>query len=436
LIVASALLSIASAVGAQALPVCAAPGVGTANGSGIIYLQYDVPAPANVQATDGVFPGRVDITWSAIAPQAKYWVYRDGVLLSASGGTSATSFSDVTPDGYKTYSYTVTAGMDGGVSAASPADTGYALADGTVLKLSATDGTVTDKVDLSWTKINGAEGYRVYRNDTLLKTVAGDSITTFSDTSVAGQATMYAYTVAAYKGSTETTRSADNGYANVTPSALTGEMETLIDKASDPYVPLVTDANLPNDSFTFAVTAQGANGIVTVTGNKLMYTPNANYQGTDVFTVRATDKAGASITGQVNILVGCPVPTVYGADVSDDLSNLVGVANVSNCGDPVNTKLQMQILNGGREVKNESLGLTKVGGDNNYYSFSTDISGLPDGTYTVNMTLTDAYNHSASANSQLVIDWNAQAAPSFTYKSVPVFTGSTNTESLGNIGIK
>lgn len=421
---------------AQSVPSWAASNAANANGAGIVYVQYDVPPPANVQATDGTVLGRIDITWSPISPQAKYWVYRDGVLISASGGITTTSFSDTSPDGYKTYSYSVTAGLDGGVSDPGVANTGYALADGSVLKLSATDGAVTDKVNLSWTKIGGAEGYKVYKNDVLINTIIGEATVAYSDTSVAGQPTTFAYTVAAYKGSSETSKSNDNGYANVVPTALTGDMETLINKPSDPYMPLITDGNLPSDTFTLAITAQAANGVVTVQSNKLVYTPNVDYQGNDVFTVRATDKAGATVTGQVSVFVGCPNPTVYGADVSDDLTKLVGLAQVANCGDPVATKVDLQILTGGRDVKKEALGLTKVAGDNLYYSFATDISSLTDGTYTVNMTLTDAYNHTATANSQLVVDWNGQATPSFTYKSVPVFTGSTTTESLGNIGIK
>jgi hypothetical protein len=421
---------------AQTVPSWAAANAANANGAGLVYVQYDVPPPANVQATDGTILGKVDISWNAVSPTAKYWVYRDGVLISSSTGITATSFTDTAPDGYKTYSYTVTAGMDGGVSDPSTANTGYALADGGVLKMTATDGTVTDKVTIAWTKIGGADGYRIYKNDTLLNTVTGESVVTFSDTSVAGQATVHAYAVAAYKGATETSKSTDNGYANVTPASLTGDMETLINKPSDPYVPVVTDANIPGDTFIYVVTAQGTNGAVTVVGNKLIYTPNVDYQGNDVFTVRATDKAGATVTGDVKVFVGCPNPTIYGAEASDDLTNLVGLTQVAHCGDPVNTKVSVQILNGGREVKKEALSLTKVTGDNLYYSFTTDIGTLSDGTYTINMTMTDAYNHTATANSQLVVDWNGQATPSFTYKSVPVFTGSTTTESLGNIGIK
>lgn len=421
---------------AQTLPVCAANGAAAANGSGIVYLQFEVPAPGNVVATNGTLIGKVDISWDAVDPTAKYWVYRDGVLISAVEGITATTFTDGSPDGYRTYAYTVTAGLDGGVSGASVANSGYALGDGAKLALAATDGTITDKVNLSWTKIAGADGYKVYKNDALLATISGDATTTSVDSSVAGLATVYAYAVSAYKGATETSRSTDNGHANVTPSSVTGEMETLINEVSSPFTPVVVDANNPGDTFTFAVTAQGAHGSVTVVNDKLVYAPVSGYQGVDAFTVRVTDRAGASVTGQVNILVGCPVPLFYGIDVSDNLSKLVGTAQVSPCGDPASTKVQMKILSGGYEVASHTLSLEKIAGDNKYYSFAGDISSLTDGTYSVNLSLTDAYNHTASAQSTMVVDWNSDATPSFTYKGVPIFTGTTNTESFGNIGVR
>ncbi len=432
----AALVAASSNSSAQQLPVCAANGSPDANGSGIVYLQYDVPPPANVQATDGLFVSRVDVAWSSVDITAKYFVYRDGVRISPAEGIAATTFSDTAPQLYKTHSYAVTASLDGGISNASIADTGYAIADGSSLGLVATDGTVTDQVRLTWTLITGADGYKIYRNDVLVHTLTGEAVTTYADTSVAGQPTVFAYAVSAYKGTTETSKSVNNGYANVAPASLSGDMETLINQASDPYSPVVIDANGVNDSSTFAITAQGAHGVISVVANKLIYTPNTDYQGTDEFTVHATDMAGASVTGKISVLVGCPVPTIYGLSVSDDLSKLEGMAQVSTCGDPVTTKVQLKIYASGLEVKNYSLALQKVDGDNKYYSFSGDISSLNDGTYSVLANLTDAYSHTASASDNFVVDWNAQANPSFTNKGASVFTGSTSTESFGNIGIK
>jgi hypothetical protein len=73
----------------------------------------------------------------------------------------------------------------------------------------------------------------------------------------------------------------------------------------------VTIAVLANDSdpngYAFAITAvtQGAHGMVTVTSqaNSVVYTPAANFVGTDSFTYTITDTRGASATATVTVNV-------------------------------------------------------------------------------------------------------------------------------------
>lgn len=420
---------------AQQLPVCAANGSASANGSGIVYLQYDVPAPANVAATDGTYVGRVDVTWSAVSSTAKYFVYRDGILISSTDGITANSFSDATPAGFTSYSYTVTATQDGGTSDPGAANAGFAMADGSALALQATDGTVTGKVNLAWAKILGADGYKVHRDGSLIATITGENTLSYSDTSVAGSPASHSYAVSAYKGSLETSQSTDSGYANVVPTSLTGSMTTLVNQASDPYQPTVADSN-GTDAFTFSITSQPSHGTATVTNNKIVYTPSADYQGNDTIGVQAVDKGGAAVTGTVSVLVECARPIIYGLDVSEDLSQLVGMAQVDACGLPATTQVQLKVMSGGSDVLSVSLNLTKVDGANNYYSFATDITSLADGTYTAVANMTDGSAHSTSANKQIVVDWNSNTSPSFTNKGAVVVTGTATTESIGNIGVK
>lgn len=448
---------------AQSLPQCVVEGSASANGSGIVYIQYDLPAPvsnscaanfsaangaglvfvqydipppAAVLATDGTYAGKVVVSWTAGATGAKYFVYRDGQLISPAGGITTTSFEDTTAEGYRTYSYTVTAGQDSGVSDQSAADTGYSLANGTALNLAATDGTVTNRVDLSWTKIAGSDGYKVYRNNVLIKTLTGDSVISYSDTDVGGSATKYTYSVAAYKGSTETSKSQDQGYANQPPSEVSGTIIVPMDRQSEAFIPTVVDPNQPNDSFTYAIVGQPSNGTVTITNNQILYTPNIGFQGEDTFVVQATDRAGATTNGTMTIRIDCPLPLIYGLNVSGDLSSMEGLAQVEACGTPDQVLVRLQFINSGRTVRDVSVPLSKVSGSNKYYTFADSISSLQDGTYTVSATLTDSYSHTASANKQIVVDWNAIATPKFTYKGSQIYTGGTTAESLGNVGVK
>ena len=54
----------------------------------------------------------------------------------------------------------------------------------------------------------------------------------------------------------------------------------------------ITDPDA-GDTHTIEVTAQPANGKLSISGNKVTYTPNKDWNGTETFKVRAKDKAGA-----------------------------------------------------------------------------------------------------------------------------------------------
>src|SRR5256885_9992456 len=65
------------------------------------------------------------------------------------------------------------------------------------------------------------------------------------------------------------------------------------DAASAPVTPAVTDPDV-GDTHTFTVVAQPGRGLATVVGNQLVYTPDANFNGQDSFSFRATDSGGLS----------------------------------------------------------------------------------------------------------------------------------------------
>lgn len=103
-----------------------------------------VPAPANVSASDGVYPDKVRITWDAVGSGAEYQVYRaetnnPAVAVAISGWTAETSFDDTSalPPAagstgcggsgvqYRYYWYWVKTWTSQGESGFSTADRGY-----------------------------------------------------------------------------------------------------------------------------------------------------------------------------------------------------------------------------------------------------------------------------------------------------------------------
>jgi len=75
-----------------------------------------------------------------------------------------------------------------------------------------------------------------------------------------------------------------------------------------PIVPAVFDPDV-GDTSTFSIVTQPANGAATADVNGLFYTPNPGFVGADSFTFRATDSAGASDTGTVQVEV-LPPPAI------------------------------------------------------------------------------------------------------------------------------
>jgi hypothetical protein len=91
-----------------------------------------------------------------------------------------------------------------------------------------------------------------------------------------------------------------------------------------PIVPAVYDPD-PGDTITFSIVTQPANGAATADVNGLFYTPNAGFVGADSFTFRATDAAGASDTGTVQLNV-LPPPVLPNPGIGPNgLSLNVGV---------------------------------------------------------------------------------------------------------------
>ena len=69
----------------------------------------------------------------------------------------------------------------------------------------------------------------------------------------------------------------------------------------------VTINSLTNDTgtqLTLTATTQPAHGSVSITNNRLVYTPPAGFTGTTTFTYTATDASGQSVTAQVTVTVG------------------------------------------------------------------------------------------------------------------------------------
>ena len=113
----------------------------------------------------------------------------------------------------------------------------------------------------------------------------------------------------------------------------------------------VTATDVDGDALTFSLQNTPVNGVVVVNANgTFTYTPNLNFNGTDVFTVLVSDGQGGTAVSTVNITIS-PVndaPTVpdYTFTIQEDNAAIGRVVAVDPDGDVLTYTLQTQGANG------------------------------------------------------------------------------------------
>lgn len=98
---------------------------------------------------------------------------------------------------------------------------------------------------------------------------------------------------------------------------------------------LANDDDPNGDALTIASFTQGGNGKVEVSGNQLVYTPNAGFTGTDTFTYTIQDANGNQDTANVTVTVGANGAPVLKDDAAQTTANTpVTVDVLANDTDP------------------------------------------------------------------------------------------------------
>jgi len=175
-----------------------------------------------VTASDGTFIDKVQVGWSAVGGATSYKVYRatsatgTKILL---GSLAASPANDTSATPGVTYYYWVRACRGTLCSDFSAYDAGWRnLAAPT--GVTASDGSFTDKVVISWTGSTGATSYQVYRATSAGGTKAGPATTaatSINDTTATPGVT-YWYFVKACRGANCSAFSAfDTGWRNIAP---------------------------------------------------------------------------------------------------------------------------------------------------------------------------------------------------------------------------
>lgn len=281
-------------------------------GLGLVYLKYTLPAPSTVNATQGTYPNKVNISWNNVRAGMTYTVYRNGTAIGT--GLSGTSFDDTTAAPLATYAYSVTTTYQGEESVPSPIANGFRSAVLTAgdLNVAASDGTITGKVRVSWSALANGDGYKIYRDSVLATTITNSSTTMWDDSRPSNEVTNHTYSVSVTKGAWESDQFSDTGYANVAPTSVYGTVSAQPGTNATANMTVV-DPNA-NETQTYTILSQGNQGTATASGSSITYQANAvPTSPTDTFSVQVADKGGATSTGTVNVALSVGAATALQA---------------------------------------------------------------------------------------------------------------------------
>ncbi|MGE5355815.1 MAG: hypothetical protein ACM3PT_06200 [Deltaproteobacteria bacterium] len=170
--------------------------------SQVFYEGVGVSIPSNVQASDGTFIDKVQISWTGSAGNY-FRIFRNTTNNSATATAlgnwqTSTTFNDNSAQEFVTYYYWVKAASDGnGTNSTnfSTHDTGWKSGVTIPINVLASDGIYGDKVLVSWTG-SSANYFRVYRNTSNNSSTSSpvstwQTATTFSDFSAEINITYY-----------------------------------------------------------------------------------------------------------------------------------------------------------------------------------------------------------------------------------------------------
>ncbi len=262
-----------------------------------------ITAPTNLIASDGTSTAQVSLTWTAQTGAASYKIFRTGVADPI--GTSPTNaYADTTAVPGVAYTYIVkAAGATGtGDSAASAPDVGW-RAPQAPTEVVASDGATTAGVQVTWSAVDGARGYKVLRaapgaTASVIATSIGASFT--DSTALPG--VLYTYSVqtggVAGDGAPSAT---DTGWRNmVAPSGISAS-----DGASTAGVTVTWGASAGAAGYKVLRSVGGGVQVTvgTVRTPTLTYTDGSAVAGTVyTYTVKAVGNAGTgeSLAGLSN----------------------------------------------------------------------------------------------------------------------------------------
>jgi fibronectin type 3 domain-containing protein len=184
-------------------------------------------APSNVNASDGTYCDKVEITWSYASGATGYEIWR----ATSSNPAYAAKLADDTASPYHdtsaavgtTYYYWIKATSACGTSSFSAPNTGYRSSTANPpSSVNATDGTYCDYIQVSWSSVPGATAYEIWRSTGSSSAsavhIADDTSSPYDDTSAVTGTTYYYWVKTQSTCGTSGFSTFNTGYCADTPA--------------------------------------------------------------------------------------------------------------------------------------------------------------------------------------------------------------------------
>jgi fibronectin type 3 domain-containing protein len=169
--------------------------------------------PYNIKITSLIYGVRIE--WSKVIGAEKYDIYRSTNVSSSSfyRTTADTFFIDTIPEGSSLYYYSLRSVNSSTTSSLSPPIP--------IISVSASQGTKTNMIEISWTPVSGATSYRIYRapTDTFNRNITRiATLTTTTHTDYVITDSIYYYKISVLTSTGESGFSAQTAYGYCYPT--------------------------------------------------------------------------------------------------------------------------------------------------------------------------------------------------------------------------
>ena len=271
----------------------------------IKYATAKPPTPTGLSASDGTSTAHVALSWTDVAGETGYVIYRNtansfaGATAIYTNAANAVTYNDTSAAPGQKYYYWVVAVNASGTSDPSAPDDGYRKLSAPT-GVAASDGTSTATITVTWTAVTGATSYNAYRNtanNPSGATALGAKASGFTDAVTPGQIYYYWIEAAASSSGSVSDKSAsDSGYVKLTAPGSVAATENQSDKVT------VTWSDVAGET-GYAIYRHGSNNsgaasiIGTAAANATSYNDTTGVAGTTYYYwVRATNSTSQSMS--------------------------------------------------------------------------------------------------------------------------------------------